>query len=379
MKKTDSSFETFELMMKYKVYPSYVQAFNLFRVIRDNNDVDRAIKYWNLLKDNNYRHLYDDSYINIILNIFKRTSRYDKAIAFCEEILKEGKYRPNKDNNASISSIISIHGSIGDYMGAVKYFDYYLNASNENKPDLVLFNSLIYAHANSRNIDGALYYYQIMLNDYNIKPDIVTYTSIMKGYEICGDTKNINYMFNTMINSGVQINIQTMNTIIRAFAKTGEVSEALRYFDMLHDYDLKPNSYTLSAIISAHAKAKDKEGVAKYFLMMYEVYNLQPHISMINGILMAWIGYGGNFTFEDIDEILKFLDIFNLKKDSHIYYQLLLACKIKNDETRAFAIFDEILSRSDIGTPPDILCNAMVSIIGHNTFLDKYEDKLKSK
>jgi len=365
-------------MMKYKVYPSYVQTFNLFRLIKDNNDIDRAIKYWNLLKDNNYRHLYDDSYINIILNIFKHSSRYNEAITFCEDILKEGKYRPNKGYNASISSIISIYGSVGDYIGAVKYFDYYLKTSNENKPDLVIFNSIINAHSNSKNIDGALYYYQIMLSDYNIKPDIVTYTSILKGYEICGDTKNINNIFNTMINSGVEVNIQTMDTIIRAFAKTGEVSEALRYFDMLNEYNLKPNSYTLSAIISAHAKVKDKEGVAKYFLMMYEVYNLQPHISMINGILMAWIGYDGNFTFNDIDEILKFLDIFNLKKDSHIYYQLLLACKIKNDENRAYAIFDEILSRPDIGTP-DILCNAMVNIIGHNTFIEKYNHKLIKK
>ena len=236
-----------------------------------------------------------------------------------------------------------------------------------------MFNALIDSHANSKNVHGAMYYYTMMMNDYNISPDIVTYTSIMKAYELSGDNRNINNIFNDMIRSNVTINIQTIDTIIRAYAKTGNVTEALRYFDMLDDYDLKPTSYTLSAVISAHAKAKDKEGVAKYFMMMYETYKLQPHISMINGVLITWIGYDGNFTFDDIDEILKFLDIFNLKKDSHIYYQLLLACKIKNDISRAYTIFDEILTRKDIGTP-DILCNAMKSIVGNTNFDNRYKD-----
>ena len=278
-------------------------------------------------------------------------------------------------------------------MGAVKYYDYYLNGtpvvlpappstssssssslpSIKNVPDLVIFNALIDAHANSKNVHGALYYYHAMVNDYGLQPDTVTYTSIMKAYEQVGDTTNINNMFDTMISTGVKVNIQTIDTIIRAYAKVGDVSEALRYFSMLDSYDLKPTSYTLSAVISAHAKVKNKEGVAKYFMMMYETYKLQPHISMINGVLMTWIGYDGNFTFDDIDEILKFLDIFKLSKDSHIYYQLLLACKIKNDMDRAYAIFDEIISRDDIGMP-DILYYTMRGIVGNTNFDNKYKN-----
>ena len=283
-------------------------------------------------------------------------------------------------------------------MGAVKYYEYYINetplslssqtlpvalsnspslpsssSSSKNLPDLVIFNALIDAHANSKNVHGALYYYHTMMNDYGLQPDTVTYTSIMKAYELVGDTKDINNMFNTMISTGVKVNIQTIDTIIRAYAKTGDVSEALRYFNMLEDYDLKPTSYTLSAVISAHAKIKDKEGVAKYFMMMYETYKLQPHISMINGVLMTWIGYDGNFTFDDIDEILKFLDLFKLSKDSHIYYQLLLACKIKNDIDRAYNIFDEIIARADIGMPV-ILYYTMRGIIGDTNFDEKYKD-----
>ena len=59
----------------------------LFQSIKATGDADRAARYWKVLKDNQYRHLYNNHLVNSVINTFRVVKKYNEAIRFYEQII----------------------------------------------------------------------------------------------------------------------------------------------------------------------------------------------------------------------------------------------------------------------------------------------------
>ena len=167
-----------------------------------------------------------------------------------------------------------------------------------------------------------------------------------------------------------------MNCLINAHSKSGDKDGAIHYFNILKEElpHIKPDIVTMTSLINAHKELRDKNGAMEYFNMMINDFNIKPDLVSMTAVLYAIVRdeNKNNSTtyFKDIEDILSLMDNMKVKKNSHVYFALMEACKFKKDKERSIKWFDEIINTnvSYDGYAWGELCYIFHSIIGNEAF-----------
>lgn len=97
------------------------------------------------------------------------------------------------------------------------------------------------------------------------------------------DIRGGNKYFNILVNDLKLVpDVITMNSIINIHAQVGNVEGAVYYYNQFHKYKLQPDLVTMNAMINTYAQAGDLAGAIE----QYNQIQTGNHISSIISILI---------------------------------------------------------------------------------------------
>lgn len=116
---------------------------------------------------------------------------------------------------------------------AIKRFSWGVRKGME--PDKHTYANLLNCYVRCGDLEGALQQFKLM-NEAKILPNIVIYTTLLKGFCDKGDLSGAkNILFSEMPKHHLAPGIRTVNTFIRGCTKIGAVTSAMRAYHLLHD------------------------------------------------------------------------------------------------------------------------------------------------
>ena len=141
---------------------------------------------------------------------------------------------------------------------AVKRFSWGVRKGME--PDKHTYANLLNCYVRCGDLDGALQQFRLM-SDAKITPNIVIYTTLLKGFCDRGDLSGAqNLLFTEIPNSKLTPGIRTVNTFIRGCTKIGAVSSALQAYRMLQDSTKSSAGNSNEPTLTKNKKRKRSNG-----------------------------------------------------------------------------------------------------------------------
>ncbi|XLS59148.1 hypothetical protein HN51_008903, partial [Arachis hypogaea] len=141
-----------------------------------------------------------------------------------------------------------------------------------------------------------------------VKPDVVTYNSLMVGYCLVNQVNKAKYVFNTMAQSRVSLDVQSYNIMINGLCKSKMVDEALNLFEEMRRKYLVPNTVTYNTLIDGLSKSKRISCALELLVKMHErgpPANVVTYNSLLDGMF-------------NIKQVHKALMLFKQMKESGI-------------------------------------------------------------
>ncbi|CEM03589.1 unnamed protein product [Vitrella brassicaformis CCMP3155] len=108
-------------------------------------------------------------------------------------------------------------------------FQHFARISELNlKPTIVAYSSLINCCVRCGEMQRAAHLYERMQNQDGIAPNLIVYTTMVKGYSNQGNMAEAERLMDAMTAAGVQPNIRTLSALMRGYLRTGQLDRALK-------------------------------------------------------------------------------------------------------------------------------------------------------
>ena len=177
-------------------------------------------------------------------------------------------------------------------------------------PSNYIFNTLIYAYASTGEVDAAFEAFHKMQEDYKIKPDPVTYRSLIT---VCGRGKDVDrakQIFNETMEKFTVKDVRNYNVMLDVYAEnvdsdTGEeyLQECKDLMALMKSRNVRPQSFTYVPLIKLSGKLGRSDEALGY---------LKESVS--SGVMLTLSSF--DFVFRS----LLFLELTDEELETHITY-----------------------------------------------------------
>ena len=153
----------------------------------------------------------------------------------------------------SINNEITKHARRKELYQATKLYD---NVFAQGYANSHTFSSAINANVRCGNIEGAEKVFEQMKSTKGIKLDVISCTTLMKGYCSEGNITNSLKLFKDMDNRNLLPNVRTINTFLRGCVMTGNLDEADNIiFKMQKEYKIVPDVSSWEYLITLQCQS----------------------------------------------------------------------------------------------------------------------------
>jgi len=319
---------------------------------------------------------------NLIINALAQTKKAWAARA-CEDIL-DYMIREHVEFKSLTPSIETINGCINAWARCTSETDSAAKAEaileklnlaqttsgllNNVVPDNVSYNTII--RANGANAERAEAILDTMTElyestgDEKIKPDIISYSSVLNAYakaashDINSSSKS-EEILNKMVKmqekeeTGILINTWCFNTVLNAYAVQGGGSRASSLLNLMETMAetndrLKPDTYSFNTVLKALANSKEKGSVERARSILEKMENkyangddsAKPDAITYNTVILAYGNNGGKDAGKRAKSILTLMENrfkggdLDVRPTSSTYTALIKAFNWERESTR---------------------------------------------
>lgn len=139
----------------------------------------------------------------------------------------------------------------------------------ETKPDESMYDALIQAYFNIREVEKAVDVCKQMLKQ-GIIPTIITLKTMVRGFAKNGFVEQAREMLNKFVQSGKADSLAFLyNVVIDGYFRVGQLEEAENLFhEMKSSSRVSPDTVTYNTMINGFALNRETKKARKYYLMM---------------------------------------------------------------------------------------------------------------
>lgn len=169
----------------------------------------------------------------------------------------------------------------------------------------VTYNTLINACTSVGDLSRAKMIMQNMVDTPNCRPDVITYSTLIKGFCGRGQVDNAFALFDQMEQSNIQPDAIVFNTLLEGCAKCMEVDTAERVLEKMLQRNVSPSSFTLSILVKLYGRTGNLSKALQLADELPQRYGFEPDAYVYTALIAACL------TSCNVDEALGFFRRMN--------------------------------------------------------------------
>ncbi|XP_042507421.1 pentatricopeptide repeat-containing protein At1g09900-like [Macadamia integrifolia] len=263
-------------------FSQHLNANLVIEVIKAQDEPHTALLFFQWASDpkpnpNNYFHT--QRCYSAMVDLLLSHSMYSTALSILQS--------SNNLRDFMVGKFIKSYGDRGDIRGAIHWFD--RAKTIESGRCLFSYNAIlgVLVRANRMNLAQAIF--DQILKERLVRPDVSTYTTMIRGYCKLGMIEDAKKVFDEML---CKPNLITYNTIIAGLCRKGLVENAQEIVDHMiakKDSSCLPDTVTFTTLIDGYCKKGELE-LAEKCLDEMSNWNCEPNVltynSLINGLCL---------------------------------------------------------------------------------------------
>ncbi|KAJ4708977.1 Pentatricopeptide repeat [Melia azedarach] len=254
------------------------------QVIREQTNPYHALFFFNWASNLNpkppYKHYHHtNSCYAAITDVLLSHSLLSTAASLLE--------KSQKVSDFFISKLIKAYGDRGNVKAAIFWFNQAKRIENGNC--LFSYNSLLDVLVGANRIKLAEAFFDQVMKDNAVQPDVSTYTMMIRGYCKLGMIESAKKVFDEM---AVKPNLLVYNTMINGFCKKGDMESARLVFDQIMSReDCLPDTVTYTTLVDGYCKKGELEEAMNCFNEMVK-RGCHPNVLTYNAMIYG-LSLGG--------------------------------------------------------------------------------------
>ncbi|XP_068651620.1 pentatricopeptide repeat-containing protein At1g74900, mitochondrial [Aristolochia californica] len=160
-------------------------------------------------------------------------------------------------------------------------------------PTIVTYNLLLKGFFRAGQVThGYKFFVQMRERGGNAKPDVVTYTTVIHGLGVNGDTAKARKVLPMMIRDGCLPSVATYNVLIQLLCKKDTVENAIKVFEDMIQRGYMPNIITFNVVIRGLCHVENFDRAMEYMEKMKANNGSEPNVQTFN-ILIRYLCEAG--------------------------------------------------------------------------------------
>lgn len=172
------------------------------------------------------------------------------------------------------------------------------------KPDVITFSTIMNAWSSAGFMEKCHEIFNDMVKA-RIEPDIHAFSILAKGYVRAGEPEKAETLLTAMAESSVNPNVVIFTTIISGWCSAGKMDNANRVFEKMSEMGVSPNVKTFETLIWGYGESK-QPWKAEEVLHLMEEKGIHPEKNTVQLVAEAWLSIGlvaeGKRIMEKIEE-----------------------------------------------------------------------------
>jgi len=254
-------------MRELKIYPSHVTLGILVKAYGQGGDVSRVLKVWNEMAEQR-RHANAVTY-GCMIDACVKCGHLQKAV----EIFQDMKAHKRHRNTILYTMLIKGHGLEKNLSAALELFR---EMRVEGVPcNTITYNSIIDVCIKCSETDTAEEIFREMTAPgSHVQPDLITYSTLLKGYCHIGDLDKALQVAETIKACGLKCDELVYNTLVDGCVKANDLSAGIGLFAEMTQSGMRPSSITHSILIRLYQRNGYKGDAFDAVAQLYQHHGL---------------------------------------------------------------------------------------------------------
>jgi len=254
-------------MRELKIYPSHVTLGILVKAYGQGGDVTRVLKVWNEMAEQR-QHANAVTY-GCMIDACVKCGHLQKAV----EIFQDMKAHKRHRNTILYTMLIKGHGLDKDLAAALALFH---EMRDEGVPcNTITYNSIIDVCIKCSDMETAEELFREMTAPAShVQPDLITYSTLLKGYCHIGDLDKALQVAETIKACGLKCDELVYNTLVDGCVKANDLSAGIGLFAEMTQLGMRPSSITHSILIRLYQRNGYKGDAFDAVAQLYQHHGL---------------------------------------------------------------------------------------------------------
>merc|ERR1719409_1347331 len=255
-------------MRELKVQPSPVTLGILVKTYGQAGDIQKVLQVWEEMEKQ--RGQANAVTHGCMIDACVKCNHLAKAVEIFKGMREAGKHR----NTILYTTLIKGYGLDKDLNSALELFR---EMPRENVPyNTITYNSIIDACVKSGDLATA----ELLLNEITspnsaLEPDLITFSTLLKGYCHAGDLDKALQLAESIKSGGLCCDELVYNTLMDGCVKAKDVTAGVGLFEEMVQSGMRPSAITHSILIRLYQRAGYEDDAAEAVAQLYQHHGIE--------------------------------------------------------------------------------------------------------
>mmetsp|Transcript_78713 Transcript_78713/g.227578 ORF Transcript_78713/g.227578 Transcript_78713/m.227578 type:complete len:689 (-) Transcript_78713:216-2282(-) len=271
MKDLDRLESTMLKMRELQIYPSHVTLGILVKAYGQAGDITKVLKVWDEMDEQ--RTQANAVTFGCMIDACVKCGHVNKAVEIFEDMKAKKKHR----NTILYTTLIKGYGMEKDAKHALELFR---EMREEGVPyNTITYNSIIDVCIKCSELETAEDLLREMISsNENVEPDLITYSTVLKGYCHAGDLDKALQVAETIKACGLKCDELVYNTLMDGCVKANDLSAGIGLFAEMTQSGMQPSLITHSILVRLYQRNGYKGDAYDAVAQLYLHHGIErPH------------------------------------------------------------------------------------------------------